>query len=402
MTDEKPAERGRLLRRPAHANVLLLPPVRKWLRVAVLIAVVAAVVGASSVARPASSRPSADAVAAAPATTATSSPVSQDDLIASASPTTTASPTPTSHRPKAKPKPRPTKSTPPPAISALTASGIPVTALMAYQQAAVRANRLDPVCHIPWPLLAGIGRVESDHGRFADSQLYADGETVPRIIGIPLDGHGTALIRDTDHGRLDGDTVYDRAVGPMQFIPSTWAGWGVDANHDGKIDPSNIFDAAAAAADYLCRAGGNLATGPGQVAAVLAYNHSSAYLTEVLALEKAYAAGAGVPVPAVPVPTTPPKPPKLPPVNPGPPASVRPVTHPAPSPTHRPTPAPTSTHRPTPAPTGSSCPTTSAPSSTVSSAPSTGGSTSASSPHGGAPGSSSSAAGSSSPSTAGC
>jgi membrane-bound lytic murein transglycosylase B len=133
--------------------------------------------------------------------------------------------------------------------SALAASGIPVTALLAYQQAARREAQLDPACGLSWPLLAGIGRVESDHGRFAGATLHSDGLSTPPVIGIPLNGHGTALIRDTDHGRLDGDTVYDHAVGPMQFIPSTWASWGVDANHDGVKDPFNIFDAAAAAAD---------------------------------------------------------------------------------------------------------------------------------------------------------
>src|SRR5437764_60980 len=83
---------------------------------------------------------------------------------------------------------------------------------------------------------------------FAGAVLHSDGLSTPRVIGIALNGNGTALIRDTDGGRLDGDTVYDRAVGPMQFIPSTWAGWSVDANGDGRADPFNIFDAAAAAA----------------------------------------------------------------------------------------------------------------------------------------------------------
>ena len=176
-----------------------------------------------------------------------------------------------------------------PAVNSLAADGIPTVALDAYRRAAAESVTRYPACGLPWPLLAAIGRVESDHGRFANSQMYANGTTAPRIVGIPLNGVGTALIRDTDGGRLDGDKVYDRAVGPMQFIPSTWAHWGVDGNGDGVIDPSNIYDAATAAANYLCAAGGNLQTAAGQIRAVLTYNDSDAYLSTVLALEKVYA-----------------------------------------------------------------------------------------------------------------
>jgi membrane-bound lytic murein transglycosylase B len=208
------------------------------------------------------------------------------------------------------------------AVSLLAADGIPVTALSAYQRAAAAAAAS---CGLPWPLLAAIGRVESDHGRFAGAVLHADGVSTPRIIGIPLNGKGTALIRDTDHGRLDGDRVYDRAVGPMQFIPSTWVGYGVDGNGDGAADPFNVFDAARAAADYLCAAGGDLTTLAGQTRAVLAYNHDGTYLAEVLALERAYASG----VPGVTIPLIPPARdlprvpiPPLPPVNPGKPPAI--------------------------------------------------------------------------------
>jgi hypothetical protein len=98
----------------------------------------------------------------------------------------------------------------------------------------------------------------------AGSVLLANGLSTPRIIGIPLNGVGTELILDTDHGVLDGDRVYDRAVGPMQFIPSTWAQYATDGNGDGTADPFNIYDAAASAAKYLCDAGAVLRTRTGK------------------------------------------------------------------------------------------------------------------------------------------
>jgi hypothetical protein len=219
-------------------------------------------------------------------------------------------------------------------VSGLAESGIPSTALSAYKNAAARETARKPACGITWPLLAGIGRVESNHGRFAGAVLHADGVSTPHIIGIPLNGHGTALIRDTDGGRLDGDTVYDRAVGPMQFIPSTWANWGVDANGDGLTDPFNIFDAAAAAADYLCAAGRDLRTSAGQVHAILSYNYSYDYVSMVMGLERVYAGQTGVHVPVLPAGPAEPRqgPPKhrppLPPVDPGRPGGVSQPTNP--------------------------------------------------------------------------
>ncbi|MBV9821140.1 MAG: lytic murein transglycosylase [Actinobacteria bacterium] len=164
--------------------------------------------------------------------------------------------------------------------------------LQAYHSAANRLGQDEASCKLPWWLLAGIGHTESGHAE--SGRLTADGTTRGRILGPRLDGGiaGDAVITDTDHGALDGDKVYDRAVGPMQFIPSTWRTWGVDGNGDGKADPNNIFDATLAAGRYLCADGRDLSTDAGRKAAVLSYNYSPAYLATVLAWGTAYRDGA--------------------------------------------------------------------------------------------------------------
>ena len=184
-------------------------------------------------------------------------------------------------------------------ITGLAANGIPNVALNAYRVAAARMTNSSPDCGIDWSLLAGIGRVESNHGRFGGATLNADGTSSPKIMGPPLNGAQFAFIRDTDGGSFDGDSSVDRAVGPMQFIPSTWRAYGVDADGSGSADPFNINDAALGAAHYLCVAGGNLRTDAGQRTAVMAYNHSDSYVNEVLALAHAYASG--IPVADIPL-----------------------------------------------------------------------------------------------------
>ena len=168
-------------------------------------------------------------------------------------------------------------------------SDLTLVALDAYLRAALDITAVHPGCGLPWWLLAGIGRVESGHGTFADSELDAAGTARPAIVGIALDGgSGTAVITDTDGGAYDGDSVSDRAVGPMQFIPSTWARYAADGNGDGVTDPQNLYDAAHAAADYLCTAGRDLRTDAGIHRAVFAYNHSDAYVSLVLSFASDY------------------------------------------------------------------------------------------------------------------
>jgi membrane-bound lytic murein transglycosylase B len=221
-------------------------------------------------------------------------------------------------------------------ITGLAANGIPNVALNAYRLAAARMASVDPGCGIDWSLLAGIGRIESNHGQYGGATLSTNGDSTPRIIGQVLDGTKFDFIADTDHGRLDGDPVFDHAVGPMQFVPSTWAAYGADATGDGIADPFNMNDAALSSARYLCAAGGDLRTADGQIRAVLAYNHSDEYLSMVLAMAAAYATGVPVSDPIVgitggnlpPVDTT-----WISPVNPGAPPAMSGSESPASGPT---------------------------------------------------------------------
>ena len=172
-------------------------------------------------------------------------------------------------------------------------TGIPARALEAYVAAAGAANRSAPGCGIGWNTVAAIGFVESAHGTYGGGHLAASGQASGPIIGPSLNGDGFAAIADTDAGALDGDARWDRAVGPMQFIPSTWQYAGRDGNSDGKADPSNIDDAALSAASYLCAHGRNLTTGRGWADAVYSYNQSDAYINQVRDQAKVYAARAG-------------------------------------------------------------------------------------------------------------
>lgn len=176
-------------------------------------------------------------------------------------------------------------------VTDIAAGPIPATAVAAYIQAAARAGELVDGCAVRPAVVAAIGRVESIHGTLGGSAPQPDGTVVPPIIGIALDGRGpVAAITDTDDGRLDGDTTWDRAVGPMQFIPGSWQLFGVDGNGDGTADPHNLFDAATAAVMHLCRAApADLNTDPDALrTAILAYNHSEVYLADVLSFVALY------------------------------------------------------------------------------------------------------------------
>jgi membrane-bound lytic murein transglycosylase B len=173
---------------------------------------------------------------------------------------------------------------------------VPARSLVAYAHAELATRQSMPGCNINWATLAGVGRVESHHGRYNGTEIGADGELTPPIIGIPLDGSpGVRAIPDTDDGRLDGDAQWDRAVGAMQFLPTTWARWGMRASGDGAPpDPQNVDDAALSAAKYLCASGGDLSSATGWWKAVMTYNESVTYGRNVFSGADAYAKAAAL------------------------------------------------------------------------------------------------------------
>jgi hypothetical protein len=148
---------------------------------------------------------------------------------------------------------------------------IPADLLRVYMGAAQTCPGL------PWPVLAAIGFVESHH---SDGHANpSTGEVSPPIYGPALDGsNGTARIPDPTSP--DG---WAHALGPMQFLASTWATWGRVAPGrpaGATPDPQNAWDAIYSAAAYLCGPAGRITD---LNAAILRYNPSPAYLQQVLA-----------------------------------------------------------------------------------------------------------------------
>jgi len=266
---------------------------------------------------------------------------------------------------------------------------IPMRALEAYQRAAMVIDLADDSCHLDWSLLAAIAKVESDHGQYAGASINSDGRVRPFILGPRLTGSShTRRMTDTDAGRLDGDRRVDRALGPFQILPSTWAQVRVDADGDGRRDPNDVDDAALAAAVFLCSGREDLATGHGQRLAVLRYNPDGGYARLVMDVMAGYelAAGnlvvqarvTGGAVPFSPA-LTPPSgsadhdasfaeadspswsgtTPTSAPATPSPTstsASPSPTPAPTPTPTPAPTPTPTPTETPSPSDTPSASP----------------------------------------------
>ncbi|OBA67620.1 lytic transglycosylase [Nocardia sp. 852002-20019_SCH5090214] len=164
------------------------------------------------------------------------------------------------------------------------AFGIPEIVLAAYRNAELTLQSSEPNCGLSWSLLAGIGRIESNHA--GHGRTDAAGTTIGTIYGPSLDGTlpGNEVIK-----AADGNFV--RAVGPMQFLPGTWSLYASDGNGDGVADPNNVFDASLAAGKYLCSGGLNLRDPQQELRAVLRYNNSMAYAANVLSWANAYKTG---------------------------------------------------------------------------------------------------------------
>ncbi len=188
-------------------------------------------------------------------------------------------------------------------VNAPGALGIPSIALTAYRSAERKMAAAAPGCGVSWNLLAGIGRIESGHA--GGGAVDARGTAVVPIYGPSLDGTlpGNEVILQSSAGNRP---TYARAMGPMQFLPGTWARYASDGKGDGVADPQNLFDSTLAAARYLCSGGLNLRDPSQVMAAILRYNNSMAYAQNVLGWASAYATGV-VPVDLPPM-TGPPPP----------------------------------------------------------------------------------------------
>ena len=150
-----------------------------------------------------------------------------------------------------------TVSAPPPTVvvNSPGALGIPMMALSAYRNAEQMMAGADPGCGVSWNLLAGIGRIESGHANGGATD--ARGTAVRPIYGPTLDGTlpgNEVIVQSGAAGRIS----YARAMGPMQFLPGTWARYASDGDGDGVADPQNVYDSTLAAARYLCSGGLNL------------------------------------------------------------------------------------------------------------------------------------------------
>jgi len=158
---------------------------------------------------------------------------------------------------------------------------IRVVTVDSYVRAAATMNNEPPECALDWASIGAVARVESQHGTYLGRSVLASGDLDSPLLGLLLDGSGVAVVGDTDNGALDGNASFDRALGPMQFLPRTWRIFEVDGDRDGDTDPQNMYDATATAAAYLC----NIAQTKGTAdfsERLLGYNASNSYVLRVI------------------------------------------------------------------------------------------------------------------------
>jgi hypothetical protein len=126
------------------------------------------------------------------------------------------------------------------------------------------------------------------NGPMSFSALRTIWQAAGSTYGIPWEVLAAINKVETDFGRNLGPSSAG-AVGWMQFMPSTWARWGLDANGDGVADPDNPTDAIFSAAHYLAGCGGQFDIS----SAVYCYNHASWYVNDVMGLAALYSRGGG-------------------------------------------------------------------------------------------------------------
>ena len=133
---------------------------------------------------------------------------------------------------------------------------LPGAAFSAYRRASSTLLQTDGGCDVPAALLVGIGRIMSNHGRAAGSQLQTGGLTSNRLVG--LTGSPTA---DVDGGRIDMSPETDSRVGPLQVLPAHW----LEFVPDGVVEssPEWLYSSAIVAGRVLCSASSDLSTNEG-------------------------------------------------------------------------------------------------------------------------------------------
>ncbi len=132
------------------------------------------------------------------------------------------------------------------------------------------------------------GTAQAQNGPMSLAALRGIWQAAGNAYGIPWEVLAAINKVETNFGQNLGPSSAG-AVGWMQFMPSTWARWGIDANGDGIADPDNPTDAIFSAARYLAGCGGQTDI----ARAVYCYNHASGYVNEVLGLAASYSRDGG-------------------------------------------------------------------------------------------------------------